>query len=95
LYFDVINTKHNLKRICAFSRYAHSNDCFVQVVQDFTIFTLPAGTSALMTGTRLLSPHFHCGKLIALLEVSTEKVAAGQFILMLVESEVYGRLTTF
>jgi hypothetical protein len=63
--------------------------------QDNAIFTLPSGASAVMTGTCLLSPHFHYGKLIALLEVSTEKVVAGQFILVLVESELYGRLTTF
>jgi hypothetical protein len=42
----------------------------------------------------LLIPNFHCGTLIALLEVSREKVFAGQFILVLVESELHGRLTT-
>jgi hypothetical protein len=41
----------------------------------------------------LLSPNFHWGTLIALLEVSREKVR-GQFILVLVESELHSRITT-
>lgn len=38
-------------------------------------------------------PEFSLWPLIALLQVSREKVVAGQLILVLVESELHGRLT--
>jgi len=92
LYFGVIHTKRNLKR-------------YTVLVVKLTLMAVLYGTghrAAHKTTQFSLSrqaplpseSEFSLWDIIALLEVLREKVVAGQFITVLVESELHGTLTT-